>query len=249
MSFELAAKRLSADGVNISVSSSAVAKGESLLDMAQTLNAMQADAVIIRHGASGAPHYLADRISARVINAGNGLHEHPSQALLDILTIWEKFDELEGLNVAIVGDIKHSRVARSNLIAMKTLGMNVRVAGPATLLPKNLGEVYGCEVSDSVSQAIEGADVVMALRLQKERMTSGLLPSLREYSVEYGINAKLLETTRDNAILMHPGPVNRGVELSPDIVDGERSVILDQVENGVAVRCALLYLILGGSQP
>ncbi len=249
VSFELAAKRLSADGVNISASGSAVAKGESLLDMAQTLNAMQADAVIIRHAASGAPHYLADRISARVINAGDGLHEHPSQALLDIMTIWEKFDELDGLNVAIVGDIKHSRVARSNLIAMKTLGMNVRVAGPSTLLPRDLEAVYGCTVCESVGQAVEGAHVVMALRLQKERMNSGLLPSLREYSVEYGINSQLLRTTQDNAILMHPGPVNRGIELSPDVVDGQRSVILDQVENGVAVRCALLYLILGGSQP
>ena len=248
VSFELAAKRLSADGVNISASGSSVAKGESLLDMAQTLNAMKADAVIIRPPSSGAPHFLADRIDARIINAGDGLHEHPTQALLDIMTIWEKFDELEGLNVAIIGDIKHSRVARSNLLAMRTLGMNVRVAGPATLLPRDLATVYGCEVCKSVDEAVEGAHVVMSLRLQQERMTGGMLPSLREYAIEYGINAKTLERTRPEAILMHPGPVNRGVELSPDIVDGGRSVILDQVENGVAIRCAVLYLILGGSQ-
>ena len=249
VSFELAAKRLSADGVNISASGSSTTKGESLLDMAQTLDAMQADVVIIRHGQSGAPHYLADRIGARVINAGDGQHEHPTQALLDLFTIRERFDRLEGLEVALIGDVKHSRVARSNLIAMKTLGMKVRVAGPRTLVPREFAQAYGVTICDSVEQALEGAHVVMALRLQRERMASGLLPSLREYAVEYGINAKKLEGTRHEAILMHPGPVNRGVELSPDVVDGPRSVILNQVENGVAIRCASLYLILGGEQP
>ncbi|MEE8408022.1 MAG: aspartate carbamoyltransferase catalytic subunit, partial [Myxococcota bacterium] len=246
VSFELAGKRLSADTVNISTSGSAVAKGESLLDTVQTLNAMQADAVIIRHGASGAAHYIAQRIDARVINAGDGWHEHPSQALLDMLTMRQRFDGLDGLDVAIVGDIAHSRVARSNIIGLHTVGARVRVAGPKTLLPRELALAYDCTVCDTVAQAIEGADVVMALRLQQERMTAGLLPSLREYAVEYGISARLLERTKPNAILMHPGPVNRGVELSPDIIDGPRSVILDQVENGVAVRMALLYLILGG---
>lgn len=249
VSFELAAKRLSADGVNISASGSSTSKGESLLDMAQTLDAMQPDIVILRHNESGAPHYLADRIGARVINAGDGQHEHPTQALLDLFTIRERFERLEGLEVAMLGDVKHSRVARSNLIAMQTLGMKVRLAGPRTLVPREFGKAYGVTLCDSVDEALEGAHVVMALRLQRERMVSGLLPSLREYAIEYGINAKRLELTRHEAILMHPGPVNRGVELSPDVVDGPRSVILNQVENGVAVRCASLYLILGGEQP
>lgn len=249
VSFELAGKRLSADSVNISASGSAVSKGETLLDTAQTLDAMQCDAVIIRHGASGAPHFLANRIKARVINAGDGLHAHPTQALLDMKTMRERFGKLEGLEVAIVGDITHSRVARSNLVGLKTVGAKVRVAGPRTLLPPNIAEAYGVEVCDSVAQAMEGAHVVMALRLQKERMQGGLLPSLREYSNYYGINAKMLELLRPDGILMHPGPVNRGVELSHDVVDGPRSVILDQVENGVAVRCAILYAILGGEKP
>lgn len=246
VSFELAGKRLSADTVNISASGSSVAKGESLLDTVQTLNAMQIDAVIIRHGASGAPHYIAQRIDARVINAGDGWHEHPSQALLDMLTMRQRFDKLDGLDVAIIGDVAHSRVARSNIIGLHTVGARVRIAGPKTLLPRDLADAYGCTVCDNVRQAVEGADVVMALRLQRERMNAGFLPSLREYAVEYGISARLLETCKPNAILMHPGPVNRGVELSPDVVDGPRSVILNQVENGVAVRMALLYLILGG---
>ena len=249
VSFELAAKRLSADGVNISASGSSTSKGESLLDMAQTLDAMQADVVIIRHGSSGAPHYLANRIKARVVNAGDGQHEHPTQALLDLFTIQERLGTLRGLDVAIVGDIKHSRVARSNLLGMQALGMNVRVAGPKTLLPRDIETAYGCTVCDSVGQAVKDADVVMTLRLQKERMTGGNLPSLREYAIDYGINARMLETTKPNAILMHPGPVNRGVELAADVVDGPRSVILDQVENGVAVRCAVLFLILGGEEP
>jgi len=249
VSFELAAKRLSADGCNISVSDSSASKGESLLDMAQTLDAMQADAVIIRHGQSGAPHYLADRIKARIINAGDGQHEHPTQALLDLFTIRERFDRLEGLEVALIGDVKHSRVARSNLLAMQTLGMKVRIAGPRTLVPREFADAYDVTLCDTVTEALEGAHVVMALRLQRERMSSGLLPSLREYAIEFGVNAKKLQLTRNEAILMHPGPVNRGVELSPDIVDGPRSVILNQVENGVAIRCSALYHILGGEQP
>lgn len=246
VSFELAAKRLSADAVNISASGSSVSKGESLLDTAQTLDAMQADAVVLRHHESGAPHYLAGRIKAKIINAGDGQHEHPTQALLDLSTIREKYPKLDGLDVAIIGDIKHSRVARSNLIAMRKLGMNVRLAGPTTLLPREVAQAYGCEVCDSVEQALEGAQVVMALRLQRERMKSGFLPSLQEYAIEFGINRHRLQRTHPDAILLHPGPVNRGIELSNDLVNGERSVILDQVENGVAVRAAILYLILGG---
>jgi len=246
VSFDLAGKRLSADTVGISASGSSVSKGESLLDTVATLNAMQLDAVIMRHPASGAPHYVAERIEASVINAGDGQHEHPSQALLDMLTMRQRFGKLEGLDVAIVGDITHSRVARSNILGLATMGANVRIAGPKTLIPRELGDAYGCTVCDSVRHALEGAKVVMALRLQQERMAGGFLPSLREYAIEYGISHKKLEVSHPDAIIMHPGPVNRGVELSPDLVYSSRSVILDQVENGVAVRMALLYLILGG---
>lgn len=246
MSFELAAKRLSADISNIQSSGSSAQKGETLLDTAANLDAMQLDAIIIRHQSSGAPHYLADRIKARIINAGDGQHEHPTQALLDMLTMQDRFEKLEGLEVSIVGDILHSRVARSNLIALKTVGAKVRVFGPKTLLPPGLADTYGCTVCRSLDEALEGAHVLMALRLQKERMTGGLLPELREYAIEYGINARRLAKIRPDGVLMHPGPVNRGVELAPDVMDGPRSVILDQVENGVAVRMAVLYLILGG---
>jgi aspartate carbamoyltransferase catalytic subunit len=223
-----------------------VQKGESLLDTMQNLDAMQLDAVIVRHHASGAPHYLADRIKARIINAGDGQHEHPTQALLDMLTMQDRFGNLDGLEVAIVGDILHSRVARSNLIGLRTVGAKVRVFGPKTLLPPGLAETYGCTVCTSLTEAIEGAQVLMTLRLQRERMAAGLLPELREYAIEYGISARRLAQLHPEGILMHPGPVNRGVELSPDVMDGPRSVILDQVENGVAVRMAVMYLILGG---
>ena len=246
VSFELAAKRLSADAVNVSASGSSASKGESLLDTAQTLDAMQADAVVLRHAASGAAAFIAKRVRARVINAGDGQHQHPTQALLDLMTMRRRFGKLEGLEVAIVGDILHSRVARSNLLALAAVGAKARVAGPRTLMPRDLAESYPCTVCDSIDEAIEGAHVVMALRLQRERMTSGLLPSLREYAIEFGISAARLQKARPEAMLMHPGPVNRGVELSPDVVDGPRSLILDQVENGVAVRAAVLYLILGG---
>lgn len=246
VSFELAAKRLSADGVNVSASGTSVSKGESLIDMAQTLAAMQLDAVVIRHGQSGAPHYLAKHLDARIINAGDGQHEHPTQALLDLMTMRRHFRSLDKLEVALIGDIAHSRVARSNLLALHAVGANVRVAGPRTLLPPGLAEAYHCMVCDSVAEALDGAHVVMALRLQRERMVEGLLPSLREYAREFGVDAEGLKATRPEAILMHPGPINRGVELAPDVIDGPRSVILDQVENGVAVRAAVLFLILGG---
>lgn len=249
VSFEIAGKRLSADTINISASGSAVSKGETLLDTAQTLDAMQADAIVLRHAQSGAPGFIGKRIKARVINAGDGLHAHPSQALLDMKTIRDRFGRIDGLQVALVGDISHSRVARSNLIALRTLGAEVRVAGPMTLLPRHLAATYGCTVMPTVDQAMEGAHVVMVLRLQRERMTSGLLPSLREYSIEYGVDRRRLQLLRPEGILMHPGPINRGVEVAADIVDGARSVVLDQVENGVAIRCALLYTLLGGEGP
>ncbi len=248
VSFEWAQKRLSADASNIQQSGSSASKGETLLDTARVLDAMQLDAVVIRHQASGAPHFLAQHIKARVINAGDGQHEHPTQALLDLYTMKERFGRIDGLEVTIVGDILHSRVARSNLIALKTLGAKVRVFAPATLLPAGLSEVYGCTVTKTLDEAIEGTKVLMALRLQHERMVAGLLPSLAEYAIQFGINQKRLARIHPEGILMHPGPVNRGVELSPDVMDGKRSVILDQVENGVAVRMAVLYLILGGGE-
>ena len=246
VSFEIAGKRLSADTINISSSGSSTSKGESLQDTAQTLDAMQADAVVLRHGASGAAAFVAERIKARVINAGDGQHEHPTQALLDQFTIRRHFGRLDGLQVAIVGDVLHSRVARSNLLALRTMGAKVRVCAPATLLPRDVARTYGCEVVQNIKHALDGVHVVMVLRLQRERMTGGLLPSLREYSIEYGIDGKRIALARPDAIVMHPGPVNRGVELSADMVDGPRSLILDQVESGVAVRAAVLYLILGG---
>ena len=247
VSFELAAKRLSADAVNISASGSSVVKGESLVDTAQTLDAMQADAVVLRHGSSGAAEFIAQRIHARVINAGDGQHEHPTQALLDLMTMRNHFGHIEGLQVAIVGDILHSRVARSNLLGLATMGAHVRIAAPRTLVPRELATAYACTLCDTVDTAIEGAHVVMALRLQQERMNAGMLPALREYSHEYGISARRFAKARPEAILMHPGPVNRGVELSPDLFDMPRNVILQQVESGVAVRAAILYLLLGGA--
>jgi aspartate carbamoyltransferase catalytic subunit len=246
VSFEIAGKRLSADTINISSSGSSASKGESLQDTAQTLDAMQPDAVVLRHGASGAAAFVADRIKARVINAGDGQHEHPTQALLDHFTMRRHFGRLEGLHVAIIGDVLHSRVARSNMLALRTMGAKVRVCGPATLMPRDVSATYGCEVVQNVAHAIEDVHVVMVLRLQRERMVGGFLPSLREYSIEYGIDAKRMAHTRPDAIVMHPGPVNRGVELSADMVNGPRSLIHDQVESGVAVRAAVLYLILGG---
>jgi aspartate carbamoyltransferase catalytic subunit len=246
ISFELAAKRLSADTVNMSASGSSVSKGESLLDTAQTLDAMQCDAIIIRHPHSGAPHFIAPHVKARVINAGDGQHEHPTQALLDLFTMQERFGKLQGLEVAIVGDVLHSRVARSNMLALKKMGAHVRIFGPRTLIPYGVEQAYGCEVAESLEQCVSGAHVLMALRLQKERMGAGFIPSLREYAIEYGINARLLKRLRSDAIVLHPGPVNRGVELSPEVIDGPQSLILDQVEKGVAVRAAVLYLVLAG---
>ncbi len=247
-SFEIAGKRLSADTVNISASTSAVVKGETLEDTARNLEAMHPDIIVMRHGHSGAPHYLAERVGFSVVNAGDGAHEHPSQALLDLMTIREKKGRIEGLTVAIIGDIAHSRVARSNLYALKKMGATVRLAGPGTMLPPGI-ERLGAETFTRIEPAIEGADVVMMLRIQQERQGKTLLPSVREYSRFFGLNSQNLKLAGKDAIVMHPGPMNRGVEISSEVADGAQNVILDQVENGVAVRMALLYLISGGEHP
>lgn len=247
LSFEIAAKRMSADTFNISTSTSSTVKGETLIDTAQNLTAMNPDIIIVRHSSSGTPKLLADHIPASVINAGDGTHEHPSQALLDMMTVKEKKGTLEGLKIAIVGDIAHSRVAHSNIIGFSQMGSEVHVTGPATLIPKGI-EKMGATVCGSVREAVTDADVVMALRIQKERQKDPLIPSLREYAVFFGINNQILESAKPDALIMHPGPINRGVELDPEIADSSRSVILDQVTNGVAVRMALLYLIMGGDK-
>jgi aspartate carbamoyltransferase catalytic subunit len=240
-SFELAGKRLSADVVNIGGSSSSTTKGESLRDTVATLDAMHADVIVLRHHVSGAPHYAARRTRAAVVNAGDGLHQHPTQALLDAFTIRKhKGKELSGLKVAICGDIQHSRVARSNALLLRLLGAEVRLAGPRTLLP-HCETALGPLIYDRVEPALEGADVVMVLRIQKERLGSALLPSLREYARYFGLNRQRLALAKPDAIVMHPGPMNRGLEINEDVADGPTSVILGQVEAGVAVRMAVLY--------
>ena len=247
-SFELAGKRMSADTINITASSSSVTKGETLEDTAKNIEAMDADVIIMRHSASGAPDYLAQRLTrCSVINAGDGAHEHPSQALLDLMTIKENKGSFEGLTVAIIGDIARSRVARSDLYALQTMGATVRLAGPATMLPPGLEEL-GAEVYTDINAAIKDADVVMMLRIQLEREGgSKLLPTMREYAQFFALSPENLKLAKPDAIVMHPGPLNRGVEISSYVADGEQNVILDQVENGVAVRMALLYLLAGGS--
>ncbi|HXU71565.1 MAG TPA: aspartate carbamoyltransferase catalytic subunit [Polyangia bacterium] len=252
-SFEIAAKRLSADAINISGSTSSTTKGETLLDTAKNLQAMAPDVIVLRHVASGAPHFIAQHVDAAVINAGDGTHEHPTQALLDCATIRKHKGRgsdgksFEGLTVAIVGDIAHSRVARSDILALTRLGARVRVAGPRTMLPVGIDEM-GAEVFERVEPAVDGVDVVMMLRIQLERLHgAGLFPNTREYSRYFGLGPRLAQTLKPDAIVMHPGPINRGVELDPAVADGERSVILDQVTYGVAVRMALLYLCGGGS--
>lgn len=245
LSFEIAAKRMSADTFNISASTSSTKKGETLVDTARNLAAMNPDLIVIRHSCSGSPRLLANHINASVINAGDGTHEHPSQALLDLLTVKEKKGKIEGLKIAIIGDIAHSRVAHSNIIGFSKMGAEVCVSGPATLMPPGIEEM-GATVCRSVQEAVSDADVVMVLRIQKERQQDPLLPSLREYAVFFGITQEFVDLAKPDAIIMHPGPMNRGVEIDPAIADGDRSVILDQVTNGVAVRMALLYLIMGG---
>ncbi len=241
-SFDIAAKRLSADTYSITASASSLVKGETLLDTLKNLEAMKPDIFVIRHTASGTPHRMARHTSASVINAGDGMHEHPSQALLDMMTILEHKQRLEGLNVLIVGDITHSRVARSNIWGLGKMGAKVILCGPKTLIPPEI-ESLGVQVCYRVEEAIADADVIMVLRLQKERQQQMLLPSLREYSIYYGINRERLGKAKQDVLIMHPGPMNRGVEISPDVADGPHSVILDQVTNGVAVRMALLYLL------
>lgn len=247
LSFDIAGKRMSADTFTVSASTSSTTKGETLVDTAKNIQAMNPDVIVLRHSSSGAPQLLAKHVSASVINAGDGAHEHPSQGLLDMMTVMEHKGKLDGLKVAIVGDIAHSRVALSDIIGFTKMGARISLAGPQTFIPTAISQL-GVEVCLSVREALEGADVVMALRIQLERQNDSLIPSLREYSNFYGVNLQVLESAKDDAIVMHPGPVNRGVELSPDIADGKRSVILDQVTNGVAIRMALLYLVLGGGK-
>lgn len=244
-SFELAGKYMSADTINISTSTSSVVKGESLKDTAKTLEVMGADVVVIRHGAAGAPYILSKHISASVINAGDGFHEHPTQALLDMFTIKEKKGRLEGLKVAIIGDILHSRVARSNIWGLTKMGAEVRVIGPSTLLPPDV-EKLGVTAYTSVQNGIKDADVVMVLRMQLERQQKGLFPTIREYARLFGVTSERVRLARPDALVMHPGPMNRGMEIAPDVADGIQSVINEQVTNGVAVRMALLYLLAGG---
>lgn len=246
-SFEIAGKWLSADVINVSTSSSSVSKGESLKDTGLTLQAMHPDIVVLRHPASGAADLLARQLAASVINAGDGAHEHPSQALLDLFTIREKKGRLEGLKAAIVGDIAHSRVARSNICGMRTMGMEVRVAGPRTMLPRFV-ERLGVEVFTDLERAIADVDVIMMLRLQLERQEAGLFPTLREYSRLFGLTIERLKAAKSDVLIMHPGPINRGVEIAPEVADGPYSLILNQVENGIAVRMALLYLLVGGGR-
>lgn len=249
-SFEIAAKRLSADAVNISVSTSSVSKGETLLDTARNLEAMSPDCIVVRHSMAGAPQQLAKMGNSPIVNAGDGSHEHPTQALLDALTIREHKGRIENLKVAIIGDVLHSRVARSNIHLLTKLGASVSVAGPGTLVPAEFAELVdqGLRVEKGIEKAIEGADVVMILRIQRERQDAAFFPSMREYAVHYGLNVKHLALAAEDAIVMHPGPMNRGVEISSEIADGSRSLILDQVTNGVAVRMAVLYLLAGGGK-
>ena len=244
-SFEIAGKRLSADVVNVSVATSSISKGESLRDMADNLAAMNADALIVRHHVAGVPHFLARSMAQPVINAGDGAHEHPTQALLDVFTLQEKLGHLQGRNALIVGDIANSRVARSNIQAMQKLGMQVCVCAPRTMLPAGLDEL-GVESTSDFDEAIQSADAVMMLRVQRERHKDALFPSLVEYAERYCLTAERLRRAGDGVVVMHPGPINRGVEIAPEVADGLTSLILRQVTNGVAVRMALLYLILGG---
>lgn len=244
LSFELAEKRLSADVINFSSSSSSVKKGETLLDTVNNILAMKVDMVVIRHSSPGAPHFLSKHIDANIINAGDGTHEHPTQALLDTFSIRERTGDVAGKKVVIVGDILHSRVALSNIFALQRLGAEVMVCGPATLLPKHISEL-GVKVELDIRRALEWCDVANVLRIQLERQKMRYFPSLREYSLYYGINKKLLDSLNKEIVIMHPGPINRGVEITSDVADSEHSIILDQVENGVAIRMAVLYLLAG----
>ncbi len=244
LSFELAEKRLSADIINFSSASSSVKKGETLLDTVNNILAMKVDMIVMRHSSPGAAHFLSKHIDANIINAGDGTHEHPTQALLDSFSIRERTGSVAGKKVVIVGDIMHSRVALSNIFALQKLGAEVMVCGPATLLPKHIGEL-GVKVELDIKKALEWCDVANVLRIQLERQKMRYFPSLREYSMHYGINKKLLNSLKKEIVIMHPGPINRGVEITSDVADSDHSIILDQVENGVAIRMAVLYLLAG----
>ncbi|MCD6298124.1 MAG: aspartate carbamoyltransferase catalytic subunit [Deltaproteobacteria bacterium] len=246
-SFEMAAKRLSADTVSLSVSTSSMVKGETLIDTARNIQAMNPDLIVLRHSSSGAPQLLAREVKAGIINAGDGINEHPTQALLDLFTIREKKGKIEGLKVTITGDISHSRVARSDIIGLTKMGAEVTVSGPPTMMPPGI-EDFGVEVVHDPAEAVKGKDVVMMLRIQLERQSKALFPGLREYAVFFGLNREVLKQAKKDVIVMHPGPINRGVEITDDVADGPHSVILDQVTNGVAVRMAVMYLLMGGSK-
>ncbi len=243
-SFEVASKRLSTDVINFSVSTSAVVKGEAIIDTALTVQALGADIIIVRHASSGVPHLLARKLEASVINAGDGMNEHPTQALLDAFTMKEKKGRIDGLKVAIVGDIAHSRVAKSNIYCLKKLGASVRLVGPPTLVPDVIGQL-GVDTYYDMNRGIKGVDVVMMLRIQRERQGTGFIPSTDEYFKNWGLNTERLALANDDAIVMHPGPMNRGIEITSQVADGARSVILEQVTNGIAVRMAVLYLLAG----
>ncbi len=245
-SFELAAKRLSADTISISSSTSSILKGESLRDTARNIQAMNIDVIVIRHSTPGAAHILAKSVDTSVINAGDGSHEHPTQALLDIFTIKKKKQRIEGLNVSIIGDIKNSRVARSNIWGLNKLGAKVRICGPATLIPVDI-EKMQVDITYNLDEAIENADVLIVLRIQKERQIEGLFPSIREYTMNFGITLDRLKKAKKDLLILHPGPVNRGIELASEVADGPYSVILEQVTNGLAIRMAILYLLIGKS--
>ncbi len=243
ISFELAEKRLSADVLNFTTSSSSVAKGETMLDTVNNILSMKVDMVVLRHSASGAPHFLAKHIPAAIVNAGDGINEHPTQALLDALSITEATGGLDGKKIAIIGDIMHSRVALSNIYLLTKMGAEVTVSGPPTLIPKYIKEALGVNVTYNVKEALDWCDVANVLRIQLERQNQPLFSSLREYNIAYGISRKLLDSLKKKIIIMHPGPINRGVELDSDVANGDESIILQQVENGVAVRMAVLYLL------
>src|SRR3954471_5859139 len=245
ISFELAEKRLSADTVNFSASASSVSKGETLLDTVNNILSMKVDMVVMRHSASGAPHFLAKHIPAAIINAGDGINEHPTQGLLDAFSMRERLGKLEGLKVAIIGDIMHSRVALSNIHLLKKMGAEVMVAGPPTLIPKYIGEAFDIHVEYSIRKTLEWCDVANVLRIQLERQNQVLFSSLREYNLVYGIKRQMLDELKKDIVIMHPGPINRGVEIDSDVADSRQSIILQQVENGVAVRMAVLYLLAG----
>ncbi len=249
ISFELAEKRLSADVVNFTVSSSSAAKGETLLDTVNNILSMKVDMVVMRHSASGAPHYLSKHIDAPIINAGDGINEHPTQALLDAFSMQEQLGKIEGLKVAIIGDIMHSRVALSNIYLLKKMGAEVMVSGPPTLIPTYLQEALGIQVEYNIDKVLAWCDVANVLRIQLERQNQPLFSSLREYNLAYGITKARLQKLNKEIVIMHPGPINRGVEMDSDVADGQQSIILDQVENGVAVRMACLYLLTGRTNP